>query len=66
MGYMSRQPTSNNLPQLREGKSPWLGDNELVDEIALLLNDLAKRCKKCKRVTHVRYLDSNQHCPDCK
>ncbi len=65
MGYLSRQPTSNDPPRLKGGKSPWLGDNELMDEVALLLSDMAKRCAECKRATHVRHLDSSQHCPDC-
>lgn len=66
MGYMSRQPTSNDPPRSREDKSPWLDGNELLDEVALLLNGSAKRCVECKQAVHVRYLDSNQHCPDCR
>ena len=66
MGHLSRQPTSNDPPKPREGKSPWLDDNEYMDEAALLLSGLAKRCVKCKRATNVLNLDSNQCCPDCK
>lgn len=66
MGYLTRQPTSNDPPRLRESKSPWLGDNELADETVLLLNGIAKRCVVCKRATHTRHLGSNQHCPDCQ
>lgn len=66
MGYLSGKPTSNNPPRPTEGKSPWLGESELMDEVALLLDGSAKRCTGCKRATHVRNLDSNQHCPDCR
>ena len=67
MGYLSRQPNSNELPRpLVDKKSPWLGDNELLDEVVLILNGLAKRCMKCRRATRVRHLDSDQHCPDCR
>ncbi|HQK63554.1 MAG TPA: hypothetical protein PLF16_00200 [Candidatus Staskawiczbacteria bacterium] len=65
MGYLSRQPTSNDPPK-PEGKSPWLEETELLDEFALLLNGMAKRCQKCKRATRVRHLDADQHCPDCR
>ncbi len=65
MGYLSRQPTSNDLPS-RESKSPWLGDNEFLDEVALLLSGSAKRCVECQRATRVCYLDPNQRCPDCR
>jgi hypothetical protein len=66
MGYLSRQPTSNDPPPSNEGKSPWLEENELVDEVCLLLNGLAKRCVVCKRATRIRHLDSKQRCPDCR
>lgn len=66
MGYLTRLPTSNEMPQPRQGKNPWLEDNEFMDETALLLNGLAKRCKKCGQATHIRHLDQNQHCPDCR
>lgn len=66
MGYLSRQPTSNDIPCPKEGKSPWLEENEYVDEVCLLLNGLAKRCAVCKRATRVRHLDSEQHCPACR
>ena len=66
MGYLSRQPTSNDPPQPKKGKSPWLEANELADEFFLLLNGLAKRCVKCKRATRIHHLDSSQYCPDCR
>ncbi len=66
MGCLSRQPTSNDPPRSREGKSSWLGDNELLDEVALLLSGSAERCAGCRRATHIRYLNSNQRCPDCR
>jgi len=66
MGYLSRQPTSNDPPRSREGKSPWLGENDYLDKTALILAGLVEKCVKCERATHVRHLDSNQHCPDCR
>ena len=64
MGFWSRQPTSND--QSRTNQNPWLGENEFMDEVALLLNGMAKRCTVCKRSTRLRHLDSNEHCPDCR
>jgi hypothetical protein len=66
MGRLSRQPTSNDPPRLKEGKSPWLGNTEFLDEFALLLSGLAKRCRVCTRATHIRHLDTYQRCPDCR
>jgi len=66
MGYLSNQPTSNDPPPSNEGKSPWLEETELADEICLLLNGDAKRCKKCKRATRIKHLDSEGLCPDCR
>lgn len=68
MGYMSRQPTSNDrpLPQPSNDKNPWLEENDLLDEVALLLNGSAKKCVECKRTTRVHHLDTNKRCPDCR
>lgn len=66
MGFLSRKPTSNDSPRSIAGKSPWLGDDEFFDEVALFLNGMAKRCVGCKRATNIRHLDSGQHCPDCR
>mgnify|MGYP001568967277 FL=1 len=66
MGFGSRKPSSNDKPKSKDGLSPWLSVNELVDEFALLLNGRAKRCVVCKRATDNQYLDSDQRCPDCR
>ncbi len=67
MGYLSRLPDSNDQPQPKtECKNPWLDDNDIMDEVALRLNGLAKSCTKCRRATHIRHLDGNQLCPDCR
>ena len=67
MGFGSRQPTSNDQPRKGEGKSPWLGESDCVDEFALKLNGLAKQCVgQCKRMTHIRHLDKDGLCPDCR
>jgi hypothetical protein len=42
------------------------GGNELYDDVCLLLNDLAKRCKTCKAPTKNEYLDKDGNCPDCR
>ncbi|MAG20516.1 hypothetical protein CL618_03735 [archaeon] len=39
------------------------GGNNMVDDFALLLNDLAERCGMCSAPTKKKYLDS--YCPDC-
>lgn len=51
----------------KEGKSPWLGINAMVDETALLLSEDAKRCIICERTTYMIFL-KNGVCPDsdCK
>ena len=66
MGFLCRKPTSNNSPKLREGKSPYLGETELLDEVALLLSGDARRCNKCKLAVRIKYLDQNDNCPDCR
>jgi hypothetical protein len=66
MGHLSGKPTNNDIPAAKEGKNQWLEDNDLIDWVALLLNGHARRCAKCKRSISIRYLDSNEHCPDCR
>lgn len=66
MGFQSRLPTSNEPPTVRSAKSPWLGETELMDEFALRLNGKLKGCVSCKRATHIKHLDSNKDCPDCR
>ncbi|KKU48512.1 hypothetical protein A3H10_02285 [Candidatus Uhrbacteria bacterium RIFCSPLOWO2_12_FULL_46_10] len=66
MGYLNRKPASNDPPQPKEGKSQWLGETELLDETALLIAGLAKRCAKCDRATRTKHLDTEQRCPDCR
>ena len=66
MGHLSRQPTSNDSPPRPSGKSKWLEDNAFADEVCLLLNGLAKRCKSCKLAVRTKYLNENGLCPDCQ
>jgi len=64
MGYLSRQPTSNDPPQSTD--NPWGGD-ELMDDIALLLNGMASRCATCNRVIRNKFLQEKEdklYCPD--
>ena len=41
-----------------------LGGNTMTDDVCLLLNGLAQRCKICQAPTRNSYLD-NKICPDC-
>lgn len=63
MGYLTRTPTSNDLDSQGQ-RSPWGGD-ELLDDTALLLGGLGKRCTGCKRITRNQFLE-NDLCPDCR
>lgn len=65
MGHLSRLPTSNDPLPKTDGKSGWLEDNDCADEVCLLLNGLARRCKKCELAVRVKYLDESGLCPDC-
>lgn len=61
MGWLSRLPNSNDPP-----KETWdYGPQEPLDDFAALLNELAKRCQECKRVTMNKYLNSMTRCPEC-
>lgn len=66
MGLFSRLPTSNNSLKGDEAGNRWLETNEIMDEVALLLAGLAKRCVQCRRATSNKYLDSKQICPSCR
>jgi hypothetical protein len=65
MGYLTRGPgNSNEFPRVTKGKSPWLGETELVDEFALRLRGEVRKCSGCNRPTHIRYLNEKDLCPD--
>ena len=67
MGFQTRTPTSNDLPRPKiDGPNPWIEENDLADAVGLILIGRAKRCKICKRPIRLKYLDENQHCPDCR
>lgn len=66
MGFQSRLPTNNEPPSTESGKSPWLGETDLMDEFALKLSGKVNSCAGCKRATHIQHLDSNKNCPDCR
>lgn len=66
MGYLSRLPNSNDPPQ-KSSNNPWGSQNPCLDDIAVLLNELGKRCNVCKRVVLNRYLKGKNgvyYCPD--
>lgn len=61
MGFLSRQPNSNDPP-----RDSWkYGPQEPLDDFAAMLNGLAKRCHDCKRVTMKKYLGTMGLCPTC-
>ena len=68
MGFGTRQPTTNDAPRpSAQEKSPWLGESDTMDETALVLSGLVKRCRGvCNRRTHIRNLDEHGRCPGCR
>ena len=62
MGYLSRQPNSNDKPKY--SNNPWIQETELMDETALLISGEAERCRECKRACRVKNLTAGL-CPDC-
>ena len=40
------------------------GGDQLADDVALLLNELAQRCRMCTAPTRKKYLNE-EICPDC-
>ncbi len=66
MAYMTRLPGSDDVPVLEtKKKSRYLGENDCVDERALLIMGFAERCRGCGLAVRVRYLE-NGTCPDCR
>ncbi|MEK7664845.1 MAG: hypothetical protein AAB361_01745 [Patescibacteria group bacterium] len=66
MGFTSRKPDSNDPP--KKPSNPWGNQNPELDDVAILLNNLGKRCCVCKRVALNRYIKpiyENPYCPDC-
>jgi hypothetical protein len=61
MGYLSRQPNSNESP----GKTWEYGPQPPGDDFAALLNSKAARCANCRRVTMNCYL-VERLCPVCR
>lgn len=65
MGFLSRQPTSNDIP--KGEVNPWGSQNDYYDDFAVLVNGDGKRCCVCKRVVLNRWLkikDNKNYCPD--
>lgn len=51
-------------PYNKYAESHWGGDT-YYDDVCLLLNSLAKRCKMCHAPTKNKLLDKEGRCPDC-
>ena len=50
-------------PHSKYAESRW-GGNTMVDDVALVLNGMAKGCGMCRATTRTEYL-RNDTCPDC-
>ena len=50
-------------PYSKYATSRW-GGNTLVDDVCLVINGLAVRCKMCQAPTKKQYLEEGT-CPDC-
>ena len=67
MGFLSRLPNSNDPPK-DSSKNPWGSKNPNIDDITVLLNEMGRRCKSCKRVVLNAFLKmrgDTHYCPDC-
>ena len=65
MGFATRTSTSNEISDNSNAANPWSRGNEFYDAVCRLLNGMAHRCKFCKRITHIDFLQ-NDKCPDCR
>lgn len=65
MGFLTRQPTSNETPSAK--LNPWGPVDGIQDDISVLLGGGGKRCCVCKRVVLNEWLkvkDGKNYCPD--
>lgn len=46
-------------------KTSRYGANDVLDDFAIMINKMGKKCSVCKRVTLNRYLEDDI-CPDCR
>ena len=53
----------SSRPYSKYAESRW-GGNNLYDDVCMVLNELALRCKMCQAPTLKKYL-TNDTCPDC-
>jgi hypothetical protein len=61
MGYLSRQPSTNDAASMT-----WAyGPQDPHDDMSALLNDLARWCAGCGRVTLYHHL-AERRCPECR
>lgn len=67
MGYLTRKPTSNDLPRVETESTRWVAEalSDVVDTILLLLSDKARRCAGCRAPALLKYLEQGK-CPDCR
>ena len=64
MGYLNRKPTPN---EPLSSPNPWGSQDPCLDDIAVLINGMGKRCSVCNRVVIHRYLkykDERPYCPN--
>ena len=65
MGFLTRQPGSNEIPSSQA--NPWGSQDDCYDDVAVLLNGGGKRCCVCQRVvlnSHILQKDGRNYCPD--
>lgn len=60
MGFLSRQPNSNEAPARQ---NPWEA-NGIEDDFYLLVSESGVRCSCCQRVVRKHFME-NGLCPDC-
>ena len=64
-GVAGPQSPKGDMPRTPSGKSKWLEEDEMCDEIFLLLSGRAARCRKCGNAVRKKYLNESDLCPDC-
>lgn len=68
MGFLTRKPDSNDPPK-DFSENPWGPKSDVLDDVAVLLNSMGKRCCRCRRVVmneHLKEKDGKHYCPDCE
>lgn len=62
MGYGTRKPTSNDLPEKKSQYGPQFPE----DDFSAIVGETGVRCRGCKKIIMTRHLDDKRLCPDCR